>query len=298
MIFKSSNYAETTEQKPETGVYILPTNFIQQDLNYCDPRNKAQRRAEADGMQGNGVQGNASAPPCVLKNLPSFSGEFSDHFFLQFLSDCIYQNKCKYCNSNPKIDFHFFPFSIFIVLLFPFLFPNLKLFPINLWGKKSSLSPFLNFPPFFLSYFLSIPFLFPFVIFSPFFPTFSMSLLIPYSFMFFFFPIDYYSSIPNFFPFHFTSFPFPISSPLDFLPHQLMGKKIKPSSSFSLTQFPLLFPFLFLSLPSFPLSVPFPLFPFNFPFLSLFPYFFPHPFPFPHLIFFTFPPLFAFLFPS
>ena len=85
MIFKLSNYAETTEQKPETGVYILPTNFIQKDLNYCDPRNKAQRRAEADGMQGNGVQGNASAPPCVLKNLPSFSGEFSDHFFLQFL---------------------------------------------------------------------------------------------------------------------------------------------------------------------------------------------------------------------
>ena len=80
MIFKSSNYAETTEQKPETGVYILPTNFIQQDLNYCDPRNEAQRMAEADGMQGN-----ASAPPCVLKNLPSFSGEFSDHFFLQFL---------------------------------------------------------------------------------------------------------------------------------------------------------------------------------------------------------------------
>ena len=169
-------------------MYILPTNFIQQDLNYCDPRNEAQRRAEYAKGWGAG-ECKCSSPVRVLKNLPSFSGEFSDHFFLQFLSDCIYQNKCKYCNSNPKIDFHFFPFSIFIVLLFPFLFPNLKLFPINLWGKKSSLPPFLNFPPFFLSYFLSIPFLFPFIIFSPFFPS-----LFPHLFH-----VTSYSIFPNVF---------------------------------------------------------------------------------------------------
>ena len=83
MIFKSSNYAETTEQKPETGMYILPTNFFNKIWIIVT---HATRRNAGPSMRRDGVQGNASAPPlCVFwKIYPLFQVNFQTTFSYNF----------------------------------------------------------------------------------------------------------------------------------------------------------------------------------------------------------------------
>ena len=88
----------------------------------------------------------------------------------------------------------FFPVFIFFSPYFPLPFPFTKFifFPINLWGRESSLQPFFSFTPF---PFLPLPF-----ILSPF-SCLSFPLLYKYSIIDFLSYTFFFLSLPFIFPF-------------------------------------------------------------------------------------------------
>ena len=134
--------------------------------------------------------------------------------------------------------FSFSQFSFLFRLLSPF--PNLIFFPINLWGRKSSLPPFFfNFPQFF-------PFLFCLI-------SFPLSFSLPFS-------------APAFpLPFHFLFFNYYYL--IDFLTIRFLLLYLPFTSSYNLPATLFAFPFRF---PLYPYSL-FYFLPFPFSITSPFP---------------------------